>query len=78
MIAKIASAGVRRVCRDVEAEIVRHSDINGCTLLPRRGLWHPERLDDRRALLKLTFAERLHYKRNEGLEPQICRCRSAC
>ena len=29
-------------------------------------LWASERLDDRRAVLKLTFAERLRYKRNEG------------
>ena len=29
-------------------------------------LWSSERLEDRRAMLKLTFAERLRYKRNEG------------
>ena len=29
-------------------------------------LWSSERLEDRRAVLKLTFAERLRYKRNEG------------
>jgi site-specific DNA recombinase len=29
-------------------------------------LWSSERLVDRRAVLKLTFAERLRYKRNEG------------
>ena len=29
-------------------------------------LWNSERLEDRRAVLKLTFAERLRYKRNEG------------
>ena len=29
-------------------------------------LWISERLEDRRAVLKLTFTERLRYKRNEG------------
>ena len=29
-------------------------------------LWSSERLEDRRAVLKLAFAERLSYKRNEG------------
>ena len=29
-------------------------------------LWASERLEDRRTVLKLTFAERLSYKRNEG------------
>jgi site-specific DNA recombinase len=29
-------------------------------------LWHSERLEDKRAVLKLTFADRLAYVRNEG------------
>lgn len=29
-------------------------------------LWKSERLEDRRTVLKLTFADRLHYMRNEG------------
>ena len=29
-------------------------------------LWNSERLEDRRAVLKLTFADKLRYMRNEG------------